>query len=294
MKQQAADARQISSGDRTLFPLIVMGGSETGFDAGEQSGPLIRDFAVIRHCVSGSGELQIGARRFSIAPGRTYAILAGDVATERVDSACPLRFLYVWIAGYQVSHLLGGLGVAPDSPFFPWEDNPAVCAYLEELIGQLSESAGGLSPLKRASLAYALLDELERQALPAPAQSGGEAEIQLQYIRSALYFMECNLNRRLTVTEIAAHVGLHRSYFSGLFNQIVGMPPLKYLIQLRLNKACDLMRYPNATPLNVANSLGLDPSALFRYFKRNFGMTPSQYQRSTLDAARRADEPKIQ
>ena len=106
--------------------------------------------------------------------------------------------------------------------------------------------------------------------------------------------MECNLNRRLTVTEIAAHVGLHRSYFSGLFNQIVGMPPLKYLIQLRLNKACDLMRYPNATPLNVANSLGLDPSALFRYFKRNFGMTPSQYQRSTLDAARRADEPKIQ
>lgn len=63
-----------------------------------------------------------------------------------------------------------------------------------------------------------------------------------------------------------------------LFNQRVGMPPHAFLGQLRLTRACRLLRSGSSIAVAAVDSGFFDQSALTRHFRRSFGVTPRQYR----------------
>jgi AraC-like DNA-binding protein len=83
---------------------------------------------------------------------------------------------------------------------------------------------------------------------------------------------------------LSIHVGLSRFQLVRLFNQHVGMPPHAFLVQLRLAKACRLLRSGSSIAAAAVDSGFFDQSALTRHFRRSLGVTPPQYQ----DANRRS------
>ena len=53
----------------------------------------------------------------------------------------------------------------------------------------------------------------------------------------AISFLRANLNRSLTIADIAESVGLSRSHLSYLFKTRVGASPVQYLKTVRLEKS---------------------------------------------------------
>lgn len=83
---------------------------------------------------------------------------------------------------------------------------------------------------------------------------------------------------RWTVTELAAEAGMSRSGFADRFRELVGSPPLGYLLRLRMEHARKALGRNNVTLRQVSREAGYaSESAFGNAFKRTFGCAPRQY-----------------
>jgi AraC-like DNA-binding protein len=78
-------------------------------------------------------------------------------------------------------------------------------------------------------------------------------------IGAALKLMHGDVARRWTVERLAEAVGLSRSTFAARFREIVGVPPLDYLLQWRMRLARNALTDNGKTVSSVALSLGYNP-----------------------------------
>lgn len=87
----------------------------------------------------------------------------------------------------------------------------------------------------------------------------------------------------LLLEDLSGAVGLTPFQLIGLFNRCVGLPPHKYLTQVRLSRACHHLRRGMPIVCVAAATGFYDQSALTKHFKRCFGMTPLQFAQAAAD-----------
>jgi len=96
--------------------------------------------------------------------------------------------------------------------------------------------------------------------------------------------MHARYSENLGLDELARTAGLTRFQLIGLFKRTIGLTPHAYLIHVRLNAACRLLK--RGLPLaESALAAGFcDQSALTRHFKRCYGITPRQFASAARSA----------
>jgi AraC-like DNA-binding protein len=98
-------------------------------------------------------------------------------------------------------------------------------------------------------------------------------------IGQAIRWMNQKPEMPWTVASLAEKVCLSRSVFAARFTSLTGQPPLRYLHQCRMNKACVLLRETLGGIKKIANSIGYSSEAAFsNAFKRWIGRAPGQYR----------------
>jgi AraC-like DNA-binding protein len=90
-----------------------------------------------------------------------------------------------------------------------------------------------------------------------------------------------------SIDELGRRVGLSRSAFHERFVQLIGVPPMQYLTQWRMQAAARLLLETRATVATIALEVGYESEAAFaRAFKRLVGKPPAAWRRER-DAALR-------
>jgi AraC-like DNA-binding protein len=89
--------------------------------------------------------------------------------------------------------------------------------------------------------------------------------------------MHARYSENLGLDELARAAGLTKFQLIGLFKRAIGLTPHAYLVHVRLNAACRLLK--RGLPLaESALAAGFcDQSALTKHFKRCYGITPLQF-----------------
>lgn len=109
------------------------------------------------------------------------------------------------------------------------------------------------------------------------ATQGGMARWQILRVTR---YVETNLTCRMTVDDIAAQTGFHRSHFSRVFRSVTGESPHSYLVRRRLERAQELMLCTEQTLAQIALDCGMaDQAHLTRLFRRHVGETPACWRR---------------
>lgn len=91
-------------------------------------------------------------------------------------------------------------------------------------------------------------------------------------------FINENYMKTLTVEELAAEAGLSQSHFRKIFREIVGMSATQYAINLRINKARDLLISGSVNVSEAAFLSGFNDVYYFSsMFKKVTGENPSKY-----------------
>jgi len=94
-------------------------------------------------------------------------------------------------------------------------------------------------------------------------------------VSRAIDYMHVHLNQDISLEVLARTVNLSSSHLRHLFKQSTGMAPHQYLINLRVNRAKELLLSGGFSVSEVAAEVGFaDQSHLHRHFKRFFGVTP--------------------
>ena len=100
-------------------------------------------------------------------------------------------------------------------------------------------------------------------------------------IYKAVEYIDQNLTKKLSVSEIASVVAMSKSRFSVAFHQEMGVPFSKYIASARVERAKELLNNTSLSLSEIAMQLGFfDQSHFTRTFKNVVGVTPSGYTKS--------------
>ena len=118
------------------------------------------------------------------------------------------------------------------------------------------------------------------EALPE-GQTGWLAGLRDPYVARTLALLHRDITRRWTVDELGREVGLSRSALADRFIRLIGVPPMHYLANWRMQVATQKLRNTSASLAQVAETVGYDSEAAFsRAFKKAFGAAPATWRRS--------------
>jgi AraC-like DNA-binding protein len=99
--------------------------------------------------------------------------------------------------------------------------------------------------------------------------------------------MEARPSKAWENTELADLVNLSGSRLRHLFKQETGTTPAQYLKAIRLKKAAALLRSTFMSIKEIAMSVGLTTASYFvREFRRSYGMTPTEFRKSSTRSSR--------
>lgn len=99
------------------------------------------------------------------------------------------------------------------------------------------------------------------------------------YLAKAIVAMHYEPNKAWTINKLAEVAGMSRSSFAQRFKEVVGMPPLTYLIDYRLRLAARYLRLQQNSISRISELVGYASDSTFsQAFKRVYGVSPKTYR----------------
>lgn len=114
---------------------------------------------------------------------------------------------------------------------------------------------------------------------PSNCHATGKHDLRINTI---IDYMRAHLGTEISLNTLAEIASCTSFHVIRLFKETVGMSPHAYLIQLRLERARELIDTGNTIVDAAINSGFSDQSHLTRRFKKRFGITPGKYEAQKL------------
>ncbi len=115
--------------------------------------------------------------------------------------------------------------------------------------------------------------------------SGWLAALRDRHVGKAIQLMHERPAEPWTIDELSRLVGLSRSALHERFAALVGLPPMQYLTQWRIQCGANLLRQGDANVAAIAQEVGYESEAAFaRAFKRVVGQAPGAWRRAQRSA----------
>lgn len=103
-----------------------------------------------------------------------------------------------------------------------------------------------------------------------------------RFLKEAVEFIETNIDQsELTIDEFANALLMSRTVFYRKLKAVIGLTPVDFIREVRIKKAVQLIDSGEYTFSQVAYMTGFnDPKYFTKCFKKQIGMTPSEYKES--------------
>jgi len=172
--------------------------------------------------------------------------------------------------------------ISPQKPMLATGMEDAILRPFLRLLDRVRSEPAGLQQLAAADvmeiLAAALTADRRRRA-------GGPLDAQ---IRAARLFLRQHTTENVDLARLAASFHLSYNRFRHLFRRQTGLAPRQYHLQLRINRAKELLRTTSLTVKQVATALGFrDPYHFSKIFKKHTNVSPRQWRGDGGGATRR-------
>ncbi len=102
-------------------------------------------------------------------------------------------------------------------------------------------------------------------------------------LTTVLDMIQQNINKRISIEDLAANACLTKSYLIRTFRQTLGISPLQYINHKKIQHAQTLLLGSEMSIQEIAHAVGMDDSSYFiRLFKKQIGFTPQEYRKRLI------------
>lgn len=251
----------------------------------EQCPPLqatsrIRDFYVIHYVLSGRGIFRINGTTYKLSKGQGFVISPDVLTLYQADSNDPWSYCWFSFNGLKVKKYLDYLGLGNHNPVFNYDKDDLLEKYILQMIDAKSITSGRTFYLQ--SLMYAFFYKLT-ESLDMPAFTNKDENIGVIYVKKAVDFIEKNYSEKITVEELASYIGISRKHLFRVFKESLKISPQAFLINYRIDRACEFLANSALSIRDVAHSVGYEDPLLFsRVFKKAKNVPPSEYRKELV------------
>lgn len=237
----------------------------------------VRDNYVIHYIQEGKGV-------FSSANHNTVSLQAGDIfilpkgvpCFYQADGKEPWKYFWIGFSGTKINTMLTGSTLAKKRYLRQVQDSDFYRS-LKQLYDALRAPSSLPNDILVESLTYQMFYNLVTEYPNKRMEDTSEAHNQLKL---AVYYLQENFrDNECTITNLCRHVNLSRSYLYTLFKREMNLSPLKYLSQLRMEEAKQLLQNTNNPVQEIAHRVGYKDEFTFsKAFKRYSGFSPQIYR----------------
>ena len=98
-------------------------------------------------------------------------------------------------------------------------------------------------------------------------------------VEAARAYIQNNYSRDISLDEVSQTVNISPYYFSKIFKEDVGEGFVEYLTRIRMDRARELLTTTEYSMKEICSMVGYaDPNYFSRSFKKNVGVTPTEYK----------------
>lgn len=232
---------------------------------------------VFIYCTEGSGWFRVDNQEHIITANQYFVLPAGKSHIYGTNENDPWTIYWIHFKGILSSELSGEIS-------HPLDVKPGTHSRInnrnelfEEIFRSLEMGYSHENLLYANAVFHHYLCSLN--CLTQYRNAVHEAGDNTDTANAAIHYMKENLEKKLTLAEIASHVGYSPSHFSVLFNQRTGFTPLNYFNQLKIRQACNFLDFTDMKVNQICYKIGIDDTYYFsRLFNKIMGMSPRAYR----------------
>jgi AraC-like DNA-binding protein len=239
-------------------------------------GPAVREHYLIHIIRKGKGRFRVGDQVYPLQQGQGFLICPDVVTYYQADQADPWHYSWVGFNGTRAEAYLKAAGLRQTQPVIEFEQDELLPQYIAQMVAAARMERGREARLK--GLLYLFMSRLIQLGAGDDSRTNELSKKEL-YVKQVIEYIRNNYSYKLSVQQLAADVGLDRSYLCMLFKELLQLSPQEYLIQFRMAKACRLMANLSLSIGDIARSVGYDdPLQFSKSFKKWSGQPPGVYR----------------
>ncbi|WP_294592618.1 AraC family transcriptional regulator [uncultured Bacteroides sp.] len=250
---------------------------KASFHYRKRSSEEVSEFVLI-YCVEGEGWFELGNQRHKVTANQFFILPEHQAHTYGSNVENPWTIYWMHFNGIKAAFFSSGFDK-------PCNITPQEHSRIKERLGLFEEIYSSISSgYSKNYMLYAttsLFHFLGSMKFIGEYRDCGSMDknTSKDVAQLAIHFMKENLNKKISLADIACEVKLSVSYFSNLFEEKTGSSPLRYLIYLRIQEACHYLDFTNLKINQISPLVGYDDSLYFsRLFNKTMGMSPSEYK----------------
>jgi len=223
-------------------------------------GPAVRGNYLIHLVLDGKGIFRLGDRTWELGPGQGFLICPDVLTYYEADAADPWTYAWLGFNGIMAADCLAAAGLAQENPILNLGEHSRASQLLLQMQGATAIRQSDILHLQ--GMLYLFVSALMEESPQAAAEQNGGAGERL-YVDWARDFIGANYSKDLKIADIAAQAGLDRSYFCRIFKERMGVPPMSYLLDVRMRRAANLLKNTDLTVNEVSMSVGYRDQLVF-------------------------------
>lgn len=234
------------------------------------------DQYIFIYCIDGAGKYCIGSHEYKVKANQ-YFILPANVSHKYTsDDSNPWTIYWIHFTGPLAKHYASDATV-------PMDINPGIHSRINNRINLFEEifitlnSGYSLENIRYAmSLFHHYLGSLR---YIQQYREVGENIENGNIVEAIIHYMEENIERHITLNNLAAYTGYSASHLSSLFKTKTGHSPMNYFNLLKIQQACQLLNSSTMKLTQICFKLGIkDPYYFSRLFSKIMGISPRNYR----------------
>ena len=258
--------------NRNLTDLFVIEAGTHKTEPGYSVGPVVFDHFIMHFVITGKGKLDLNGITHDIEDGYGFLIKPGERALYQSDKNQPWEYIWITFNGKLADSYLNQTALTDITPVFPYNKTDALKDRIIDFINMDKTKTN--ESTKSLAILYDILTQISEQSAGSnpqkPLRSNKDA-----YVKAVMEYIIHHYNQHMDVEKMAHAIGLSRSYMNRLFHATSGLSIRDFIIKLRLDKACVLMRNNMLTLDDISRLVGYPDYAQFsKLFSMRFSHSP--------------------
>lgn len=224
---------------------------------------------------SGHGSITIRNKTYPLQKGCFYFITPNESVKYESDVDNPIQ--YYWFAIYPsfAEEIARILGFTDAEPIRSATKQDKIVKVFEKLMTYKTATPESyfatLSAItKILSLEFSNVEYVENTSAHKVFAESVKQQIDLNYT-----------NPNFHIDAVAHLLYVSHAHMSRIFKEVMGLSPVRYLIEVRLNYAAKLLKDPETKVKDLCEACGFGDEAHFmKSFKKKFGMTVNEYKKN--------------